>query len=35
MNIGEIIKYYRLLRGMTQEELAKGYCVKSHLSYSP
>lgn len=41
MNIGSIIKYYRLRNGMTQAELAEGICSVSHLSkietnkYSP
>ena len=32
MNIGSIIKYYRLRNGMTQGELAEGICSISHLS---
>lgn len=32
MNIGSILKYYRLRNGMTQAELAEGICSISHLS---
>ncbi|KGX89694.1 helix-turn-helix domain-containing protein [Pontibacillus marinus] len=31
-NIGDIVKYYRVLEGMTQEELAKGIISSSYLS---
>lgn len=32
MNIGSIMKYYRLQNGMTQAELSEGICSVSHLS---
>ncbi|HJF34219.1 MAG TPA: helix-turn-helix domain-containing protein [Sporosarcina psychrophila] len=41
MNIGSIVKYYRLRNGLTQAELSNGICSISHLSkiesnkYSP
>lgn len=41
MNVGSIVKYYRLRNGLTQAELSNGICSVSHLSkiesnkYSP
>ncbi|HEX5563791.1 MAG TPA: helix-turn-helix transcriptional regulator, partial [Sporosarcina sp.] len=32
MNIGSILKYYRMKNNMTQSELCKGVCSISHLS---
>src|SRR5690606_40225211 len=32
MNIGSILKYYRMKNNLTQSELSKGVCSVSHLS---